>query len=142
MYDALLILHFIGVALGVGASFSMFTLGLATKDLDPTERGKFMLRASVLSKNGAYGLVLLIASGIGFLVERGVGSVFAVGGGAFHAKLTLVLILLGLFGYSQVLVKRARKEGGGPALARLAVLGRAMLAVSILIVILAVFAFH
>src|SRR4030095_1030317 len=65
MYDALLILHFFGLALGVGAGLAAFTLGLATKDMEAPERGKFMLRASAIRKNGSFGLLLLIASGLG-----------------------------------------------------------------------------
>src|SRR5690606_17558356 len=96
MYELFLILHFLGLALGVGTSFAFMTLGLATKDLNAEERTRFMLRASLLSKNGSIGLTLLIVSGIGFLVMRGVGDVMRWGGGAFHAKLLLVAILAGL----------------------------------------------
>ena len=141
-YDILLILHFFGLALGVGAGLATFSLGLATKDLGPEERGKFMMRASILRKNGSYGLLLLIASGLGFIIERGWGSVAFRGGGLFHAKLTLVALMVGLLGYSQVLAKKAREQGGGPVLAKLMLLGRVMLATGLLIVILAVFAFH
>jgi len=72
---------------------------------------------------------------------KGVGSVFAWGGGLFHAKLTLVLILAGLVGYSQVLQKRVR-QGNTALMATLPKLGRIMLLVSICIVICAVLAFH
>jgi uncharacterized membrane protein len=141
MYEVLLILHFLGLALGVGTSFALFTLGLATKELNPDERAKFMLRASALSKNGSIGLALLIASGIGFLSVRGVGAVMQWGGGAFHTKLLLVAVLIGLVGYMQVQLKKAKRAGGGPALAKLPALSRAGLAVGVAIVILAVVAF-
>jgi alkylation response protein AidB-like acyl-CoA dehydrogenase len=55
----------------------------------------------------------------GMFFMRGPGAVMAAGGPAFHAKLTLVVILCGAVGYSQVLGKRAREAGGGPALAKL-----------------------
>ena len=141
-YDILLILHFLGLALSVGAGLALLTLGLSTKDMTPEERGKFMMRASVLRKNGSYGLLLLIASGLGFIIERGWGSVAFRGGGLFHAKLTLVAIQVGLLGYSQVLAKKAREQGGGQAMGKLMLLGRLMLAVGVLIIVLAVFAFH
>jgi uncharacterized membrane protein len=142
MYDLLLILHFIGLALGVGAGLATFSLGLATKDMDPAERGKFMMRASILRKNGSYGLLLLVASGLGFVLERGWGSIAFRGGGFFHAKLTLVVIMLGLLGYSQVLAKKLREQGGGANMGKLMLLGRVMLATGLAIVVLAVLAFH
>jgi uncharacterized membrane protein len=141
MYEVFLILHFLGLALGVGASFAMFTLSLAAEDLPERERSQFMLRAGAISKNGSIGLTLLILSGIGFLVTRGFGEVMRWGGGAFHTKLLLVVILAGLLGYSQVLAKKARQAGGGPPLARLRVVGRVMLSVSVAIIVLAVVAF-
>ena len=141
MYETLLILHFLGLALGVGTGFAMITLGIAAAKLSPEERGQFMLRVSLLSKNGSIGLALLIVSGLGILFYRGFGNVMQWGGGAFHAKLALVLVLAGLVGYTQVLLKKAR-EGGGPAvMAKLPLLGRIALVTSVAIVILAVIAF-
>jgi len=142
MYEVLLVLHFLGLALGVGTSFALLTLGLSAGDMSPEERGKFMLRASALSKNGSIGLTLLILSGLGFLAVRGFGEVMRWGGPAFHTKLLLVVILAGLVGYSQVLIKKAKQAGGGPHLAKLAKVGRIALAVSVLIVVLAVVAFQ
>lgn len=141
MLDFWLIIHFIGLAFGVGASLAVFRLRLATADMAPAERGVFMQRVSVLSKNGSIGLLLLIVSGVGLLVGRGVGVVMAWGGGMFHAKLTLVVILIGLFGYSQVLAKKARSSDGAAA-ARLVIVSQALLVVGLSIIVFAVLAFH
>ena len=141
-YDLWLMLHFVGLALGVGASFALLTLGLTAARMEPAERGKFMQHASVLRKNGSFGLLLLVASGIGLMLDRGIGLTFLRGGGMFHAKLTLVLLLIILFGYSQVLAKRAREAPSPAALQKLGVLGRVMLAVGVAIIVLAVLAFH
>lgn len=134
-------LHFVGLALGVGTSFAVLTLGGAARDLAPDERTKFLLRAGALRKNGSYGLGLLILSGLGMFILRGPAEVMRWGGGAFHLKLTLVVILIGLFGYTQVLTKKIRLAGGGPLLAKLPTLSRIMLALSIAIVASAVAAF-
>jgi uncharacterized membrane protein len=142
MYETLLILHFLGLALGLGTSFAMITLGIAASKLPPEERGAFMLRASLLSKNGSIGLALLILSGLGILFYRGVGNVMQWGGGAFHAKLTLVVVLAGLVGYMQVLLKKARQGGGPAVMAKLPAVGRIALLTSVAIVILAVIAFE
>lgn len=141
LYLSILFLHFIGLALGVGTSFAMLTLGAAARDLSPEERSKFMLRVSALRKNGSYGLALLILTGVAMLVLRGPAAVFAWGGGAFHLKLTLVVILIGFFGYVQVLTKKIRLAGGGPLMAKLPKLSLIMLGLSVAIVASAVAAF-
>jgi uncharacterized membrane protein len=141
MYDLLLILHFLGLALGVGTSFAMLTLGLASQDLQGEERGKFFRRVAVLGKNGSIGFTLLILSGLGMLFDKGVSTVFAWGGGAFHAKLALVVVLAGCLGYSQVLAKRMR-NGDQAAMAALPKLGRVMLLLGVGTVTAAVLAFH
>src|SRR5688572_24138921 len=145
MLDLWLILHFLGVALGVGTGFAMFTLGLSTKDLPPAERGAFMQRASVISRNGSIGLLLLIVSGVGLLLTRGADVVFAWGGPMFHVKLTLVVILIGVFGYMQVLMRKARSTdpaAAGAARARMGMVGPIMLLLGVSIIISAVLAFH
>jgi uncharacterized membrane protein len=141
LYLSLLFLHFIGLALGVGTSFAMLTLGAATKDLPADERTKFMLRAGALRKNGSMGLGLLILSGLALFVLRGPAAVMAWGGPALHVKLTLVVILIGFFGYTQVVLKKVRLAGGGPNMEKLPKLGAIMLLLSVGIVLSAVVAF-
>ncbi|HUR19814.1 MAG TPA: hypothetical protein VMZ90_03345 [Vicinamibacterales bacterium] len=142
MLDLWLILHFLGVALGVGTGFAMMTLGISTKDLPPADRGAFMRRASVIGLNGSIGLALLLGSGIGLLLTRGVDVVMAWGGKWFHIKLTLVVILIGIFGYMQVLVRQSRSADGAAAAARIPLISRLMLLVAVSVIISAVLAFH
>ncbi len=142
MLDLWLILHFIGVALGVGTSVAMVTLGLSTSDMAPAEREAFMRRASVVGVNGSIGLLLLITSGVGLLLTRGVDVVMAWGGPMFHIKLTLVVILIGVFGYLQMLVRKSRSADGAAAAARIPLISRIMLLLSVSIIVFAVLAFH
>lgn len=142
LYTSILFLHFVGLALGVGTSFAMLTLGGAAATLAPEERSKFMLRAGALRKNGSYGLALLILTGLAMFILRGMREVMAWGGPAFHVKLTLVVILCGVFGYAQVVNKKIREAGGGPLVTKLLLLGKIMLSLSLLIVASAVVAFH
>ena len=143
IYLSVLVLHFIGLALGVGTSMAMLTLGALARNLPDAERGAFMQRVSPLRKHGSYGLALLILSGLSLFILRGPAQVMAWGGPAFHAKLTLVVVLCGLFGYLQVVAKKAREAGGsGPLVGRLFKLSVAMLVVSVAIVICAVIAFQ
>ena len=141
MLDLWLIIHFIGLALGVGAGLAMFRLRSSVTDLPPAERGAFMQRASVLSKNSSVGLLLLIVSGVGLLLGHGVSAVMVAGGPMFHTKLTLVVILIGAFGYSQVLMKKAR-SGDAAAAARLPMISNLAVLLGISIIITAVLAFH
>ena len=141
MHKLLLITHFIGLSLGLGTSFAMFTLGLAARDMTPADRGAFMRRAMVIAKNGSIGLLLLILSGVWLVFSQGAAEVMAWGGGMFHVKLTLVVILMGTFGYMQVLIRKAQGSDGAAAMARLPLVSRIMLLLSIAIVVTAVLAF-
>lgn len=144
MLDLLLILHFLGLAMGLGTGFAMMTLGIATSDMTPADRGAFMRRALLVARNGSVGLTLLLVSGIGLVMARGVSTVFEWGGPMFHAKLTLVVILCGVFGYMQVLQRKsvsADRAIADPAAARLAVVSKVMLLLGVSIVVTAVLAF-
>jgi uncharacterized membrane protein len=141
LYLSLKFLHLIGLVLGVGTGFAMARLGASTRDMKPEERVSFMLRAAAIGKNGSWGLVLLLLTGIAMLLVRGVHEVFAFAGGAFHLKLTLVVVLIGVYGYMQVVLKKAREAGGGPAMAKLPKLSAVVLLLGIGIVAAAVAAF-
>lgn len=141
LYTWLKFFHFIGLALGVGTSFAMLRLGASTRELPPEERSKFMQRAGVLSKNGSMGLGLLLLTGLSMFILRGPREMLAFGGGALHLKLTLVVILCGVFGYVQVLTKKIREAGGGPLMAKLPKVSMVMLLLSVGVVAAAVAAF-
>jgi uncharacterized membrane protein len=142
MYRSLLVLHFLGLALGVGTSFATLALGITARQLDEAERVKFLLRASVIGKNGSIGLALLLVTGVSMMLLRGTAATFSLGGPPLHAKLTLVAVLCGLIGYLQVLLRRARQAQGGPAMAILPRVGAVTLVTGVAIVVCAVLAFH
>lgn len=142
MYTTLLFFHFIGLALGVGTGFANLALGTTMKDVPPEERTKVALRNLVLSRNGSIGLLLLLLSGIGMMLSRGVAATFAWGGPALHAKLTLVVLMIGTLGYMQMLIARVKRENGGPAMAKLPVIGRVMFFLGLATVLAAVIAFQ
>src|SRR4051812_30153863 len=102
MYELLLVVHFIGIALGVGTGFAFMALGIGTKDMALPDRGTYMLRAFILSRNGSVGLVLLLLSGVGMVLMRGgFATVTEQAGGAFKVKMVLVVVLMGLIGYME-----------------------------------------
>ena len=141
MYLALLGLHFIGLALALGAGFAQLTLALATRELPASERSVFALRALALGKNSSYGLLLLLLSGAAMTWLRGIAATFQLAGGAFHAKLTVVAIMLVILGYSQVVAARAKRAAGVADMARLRSLSRLQLILGLLAVAAAVIAF-
>src|SRR5262245_46705731 len=141
MYEALLFFHFVGLALGVGTGFAMMRLGIATKDLSPEEKGKFFGRASALGKNGSLGLALLILSGVGLVLVRGVSATLAWGGVPFYIKLALVCVMAALTGYMHSLARKLPTADGPVAMATLGKLGRVSLPIGLTIVALAVLAF-
>jgi uncharacterized membrane protein len=141
MYQVLLALHFLGLALGVGAGFAQFTLGLSSRELPAGERTGLALRTMAISKNGSYGLLLSILTGVGLMLIRGVSATFQWGGGAFHGKLTLVVIMFGVLGYSQVVGAKARRSGSVSEINKVRILSRIQLTLGILVVIAATVAF-
>jgi predicted transporter len=141
LYLSLLFLHLVGLALGIGTGFAALTLGSAARDLPADERTKFLLRAGALRKNASYGLLLLILSGLAMFIVRGPSEVMAWGGPAFHLKLTLVVIQVGFFGYTQVVYKKVRLAGGGPLMSKLPTLGLITLGLSLATALSAVIAF-
>ena len=52
MSSVLFFFHMLGLAMAVGAGFSMITLGRATARMDPPERAKYMMRAFAIVQMG------------------------------------------------------------------------------------------
>jgi len=143
MYDVLLFLHFTGIALAVGTGFAFMALGIATKDMALPDRGAFMLRAFVLARNGNIGLLLLLLSGLGLVMKRGgFVAVGEQGGLAFKIKMLLFVVLLGVIGYMDSFIKKAKRDKGGPVLAKIPKLGPVALTLALAIIVCAVQAFH
>ncbi len=139
MYTALLFLHFVGLAMGVGAGFAILRIGRSNRHLPPPEMGALMQKVSALRLNGYTGFALLILSGLGMVAMR--PGLFEAGGGAFHAKLTLVVLMVLNMGFMHMLMARARRAGGPPP-KLLMKLGNLNFTMGLVTVLLAVIAFH
>ncbi len=143
MLSILLFLHFVGIALSVGTGFAYMALGMATKDMSIPERGAYMLRAFALSRNGRAGLALLLVTGIWMvMLLGGFAAVSVKSGMAFNIKMLLVLVLLVVFGFLESLIKKAKREKGGPVMAKIPKFGSALLLLGLSIIACAVLAFH
>ena len=139
MRDTMLIIHFIGLAMGLGTSLGFLFLGMATSKMEKEEAQKFMINASVLSKMGNYGLVILIITG-GYLMTpywKALGNMPLL-----IVKLVLVLGLGAILGIMSSKIRKARKGDASTQIKSLPILSKIGLIITLAIVILAVLTFH
>ena len=135
----MLIIHFLGLTMAMGAGFANLFLGTVAAKLDPAERGSFMAKTAVLGRMGQIGLALLLLSGLGLatpywkvLDEMPL----------FIAKLSLVVLLLIVVSRILFLVSKAKKEKNPAIMGKIKPLGMLNFFIGIAIVILAVLVFH
>jgi hypothetical protein len=139
MRDTLLVLHFLGLAMALGAGFSNIFLGRAAAKMEPAERASFLSKTLVLAPMGQIGLGLLILSGGGLATPywKTLASM-----PLFIAKLCLVGYLLLSIITILIMVSRAKKSGNMGVLAKLKPLAMINFFVALTIVVLAVLSFH
>lgn len=134
----MLVIHFLGLAMGVGTSFAFLFLGVAGSKLGQEERLKFALNTFSLGRMGHIGLTMLIISGFYLMTPFwGVLSSQPL----LIAKLVLVLTLVVCISIITVATSRAKK-GDLSGLKRIVFLGRVALLTGICIVVLAVLVFR
>ena len=135
----MLIIHFIGLTMGLGTSFAMLFLGIASSKMEAEKGREFLLNATAVSRMGHIGLVLLLISG-GYLMTP----YWAVLSDQplLIAKLVLFVVLGGVIG---VLTSKARKARLGDAekhMAGMPPLGRLAMLTGLAALVLAVLVFH
>lgn len=138
MREPMLILHFIGLAMGIGTSFAFMFLGMASAKMEAKEGQKFMLNAFVLRRMGYIGLTLLILSG-GYLMTPHWSSLGEMP--LLTTKLILVLVLGALIGIIGSNVNKAKTGDAEVYLKKTKLLGQLALLTGLVIVILAVLVF-
>lgn len=139
MRDIMLIVHVLGVALGVGTSFAFLFMGLSLKNKSKEDADRLLMNLLPLNLMGKIGLTLLIISG-GYLMTPYWQIMTNMP--YLLAKLGLVVVLTVCIGIMEVYTKKAKQNNGGVYLNKLSGMGRIVLPVGILIVILAVLTFH
>lgn len=139
MREAMLVVHFLGLALGVGTSFGFMFLGIAGSKLEQDERAKFAINSSALGRMGHIGLALLIISG-GYLMTPFWGALTSLP--LLMAKLAMVLILIVLVTLAGIGANKAKKGDAMAELKKIAVIGRLTLLTGVAIIILAVLVFR
>lgn len=139
MRETMLVLHFIGLSMGLGTSFAHAFLGNATAKMTPDEAVKFRVHSLVLSNMGNVGIVLLVISGL-YLITPFWSVLTSMP--LLMTKLALVAILIMLIIMINMLAKKARIGDAETHLKKMATFGKMTLLVSLAIVILAVYVFH
>ena len=139
MRELMLVIHFIGLAMALGAGIANIFLGAVASKLEPAERGSFMSKIAILGRMGQIGLGLLLLSGFYLMTPY-----WSMLGEMpwLKAKLGLVGLLLILISWVLITVRRAKKQNNPAILARLRPLGMLNFLIAIAIVILAVLTFH
>ncbi|MCO5251696.1 MAG: hypothetical protein M9949_09795 [Candidatus Kapabacteria bacterium] len=139
MRDVMLIVHFIGLAMGIGTSFAFMFLGIASAKMEKSEALKFSINSLALSRMGHIGLALLIVSG-GYLMTPywSVLSTMPL----LMAKLGFVLVLILLIVILSMYAKKAKKGDAETYLNKIEPLGKISLLVGLTIIVLAVYVFH
>src|SRR5689334_21775191 len=139
LFQLLLILHFLGLAMGFSVSFAGMVMGAMIARAKPEERpvlGRFL---PMMSRVGDIGLVLLWGSGLSLLFWKWGG--FANTPPTFHAKITLVVALTLLVGYIHALQARI-KRGDSAVQGRIETAGKVAFLLAVSIVVLAVLSFN
>lgn len=140
MKDAFLILHFLGLAMGVGTGFVHLFIGLASKKWSDEET--LTIYSKILRPIGIMG-----HTGLGVLIITGLGMLHPYmkalkGMPLLHVKFTLVAVLLVLTIIMTKLGKKMVKEQDIKYLAKIKKLGSITHLVGIAIVVCAVLSFN
>lgn len=139
MRDIMLIVHFLGLVMGLGTSFAHAFLGAATAKMNEEEATKFRLNAMVLSKMGHIGIFLLLVSGIYLILPYwpsiGENPLLII-------KLVLVAFLIVLITLISRGTQKAYQRNAEQQLKKIEPLGKLTLLVGLAILIVAVNVFH
>ena len=135
----MLIIHLLGLTMGLGTSFGFMFLGMAASKMPKEEGMKFMTQAFSLSKMGTIGIILLVLSG-GYLITPYLSS---IGDMPFLiAKLSLVAVLIVLIVLLNIASKKAKAGDMKNQFKKIRVMGQFSMLTAICIVILAVLNFR
>lgn len=137
MRDTMLILHFIGLAMGLGTAFAHAFIGFQA--VKSTNEEANNLNSKALSQMGTVGLILLIISGVYLIIPYWSALPFMP---MLTVKLALVALLIILLSMIHYQSRKAIIEGRANQSKAVAVLGKISLTTTLAIVILAVLVFH
>jgi CubicO group peptidase (beta-lactamase class C family) len=135
----LLVLHFLGLALGFSASIANIAMAGLIAAAPPPEKPVLGRFPPIMSRVGSYGLLLLWITGAILVYTRWGG--FGALPWQFHAKLTAVVLLTGTVGYLHSLQRRIQ-QGDAGAMARVQTAGMLTPILALAAVVFAVLTFN
>jgi len=139
MREFMLIIHLVGLAMGIGTSFAFMFLGMAASKMEKGEALKFTLNSFSVSHMGHIGITLLILSGIYLIIPYWPNlSKYPL----LIVKLVLVVVLVVLISIISFYARKAKTGDTEKYLKKVRSLGPFSLFTSVVIVILAVLSFH
>lgn len=139
MREFMLIIHLIGLTLGIGTSFAYMFLGMAASKMEKEEAVKFTLNTFVISRMGHIGITLLILSGIYLIIPYWAElSNYPL----LIVKLILVLVLVVLISLLSIYAREAKIGDTDKYMTKIRLLGPFSLITGLTIIVLAVFSFH
>jgi len=135
----MLILHFVGLAMGLGTGFAHAFLSKPAAKMSLEEATKFRLHSLVLGIMGNIGISFLLISGL-YMITPYWGSLSSMP--LLIAKLSLVFVLVALIVLINIFGSKAKKGDAENQFKKMGVLGKMTLLTGLAIVVLAVKVFH
>jgi len=135
----MLILHFLGLTMGLGTSFAHAFLDIVVSKMPADEATKFRLHSLVLSKMGHIGIALLIISGAYLIIPY--WKIIPTTP-LLILKLVLVIFLVILLLLINLSSKNARTGNAEAELKTAEKYGKMTLLIGLIIVVVAVAIFH
>ena len=139
MREIMLILHLIGLVMGVGTSFAFLFLGRAAAKMEKAASEKFMLNSLSIASMGHIGITLSIISG-GYLMTPFWSTLGHMP--MLIAKLILVVVLLVVISIISVAAKKAKQGESEEQLKKIKNWGKISFISGLAIVVLAVLSFR
>lgn len=139
MRETLLIIHFIGLAMGLGTSFAHMFLGIASAKMEKEEALKFQIQTLALSRMGHIGLALLVVSGLALMTPHWESLLEMP---LLIVKLVLVVVLGALIGMIGARAKKAQQGDAEMHFKKIEPLGKLTMLTALIIVVLAVIVFR
>ena len=139
MREFLLIIHFIGLSMGLGTGFAHLFLGMASEKMPKDQSLDFLLKIQAVNKMGRLGTLFLLVSGVGLIIPI---YDILLDTPLLILKLSCVLFLVILLEVLKGYCKKALNGEAEEYLAKMKKVGKITLPLSIVIVVLAVLVFH
>ncbi|WP_353548826.1 hypothetical protein [Sediminibacterium sp. KACHI17] len=139
MKDVMMILHFIGLTMGLGTGFANAFLSSVTSKMTVNDAVNFRLQILALSKMGYLGITLLLISGV-YLINPYWNSILMMP--LLVIKLALVLILVILITLIGHAGSKAKVGDTEMQFKKMELFGKLALLTGVCIVVVAVLMFH